>query len=324
MFRIREVRVDPPLILAPMSGITDSPFRQTIKELGGCGLVVTEFMSSEALTRGYKKSYLRMGFAPEERPLAMQIFGGDPGRLADAARQTEEAGADVVDINLGCPVKKVVRSGAGAHLLRDLAKLGGILKRIRAVLNVPLTIKIRSGWDDSSINACDVARCAEDCGVDAITIHGRTKTGGFSGQADWEIVAEVKKVVNIPVIGNGDLRCPSDAAKAFRDTGCDGVMFGRGMLTNPWLMRQSYDEIQGRPTCSPTARERWEIFVRYVELARSSMDERTMLDRLKKFSSYFSHEMPGSARLRNEIQHSTSLAAVLERVDLYFHSLTGD
>lgn len=321
MFQIRHVTVDPTLVLAPMSGVTDSPFRQTIKELGGCGLVVTEFISSEALTRGYKKSRVKMEFSPNERPISMQIFGGDPDRMVEAARLTEEVGADIVDINLGCPVPKVVKSGAGSHLLRDVGKLGRILGRIRSVLAVPLTIKIRSGWDESSINACEVARCAQDCGVEAVTIHGRTKTGGFSGVADWKIVAAVKAAVQIPVIGNGDVRHPSDAVRVLRETGCDGAMIGRGVLANPWLIRQSYEVLQGRETHPPSAEERWKVFLRYVELAQRSLDQRVMLDRLKKFSSYFSHEMPGSARLRNEIQHSSSLAEVLGRVESYFHSL---
>ena len=320
MFRIGNIPIDPPLVLAPMSGVTDSPFRQTIKELGGCGLVVTEFISSEALTRGYRKSRLRLDFSPRERPLSMQIFGGDPERMLEAARLTESSGADIVDINLGCPVAKVVKGGAGSHLLRDVDKLGCILERMRAVLRVPLTIKIRAGWDESSINACEVAQMAERCGVDAITVHGRTKTSGFSGQADWGIVAAVKRSVKIPVIGNGDVRLPGDAARAMCETGCDGVMIGRGVLSNPWLMRQSYERLQGRESLSPTPEERWAVFLRYVAIAREALDDRSLLDRLKKFSSYFSHEMPGSARLRNDIQHSITLAEVLAKVETYFAS----
>ena len=314
--------MDPPLVLAPMAGVTDSPFRQTIKELGGCGLVVTEFISSEALTRGYKKSFFKLDFLPSERPLSMQIFGGDPDRMVEAARLTEEVGADIVDINLGCPVRKVVKSGAGSYLLRDVPKLGKILERIRAVLTVPLTIKIRSGWDQSCINARDVARCAQESGVDAVTLHGRTKTGGFSGLADWGIVADVKAAVKIPIIGNGDLRYPEDAGRVLRETGCDGVMFGRGVLANPWLIRQSYEVLSGREPQPPSAEDRWKVLLRYVELARPSSDEHCLRDRLKKISNYFSHDMPGSARLRHDIQRSPSLDVMLKRVDSYFLSLT--
>lgn len=320
MFRIRDITIDPPLVLAPMSGVTDSPFRRTIKELGGCGLVVSEFISSEALARGYRKSCLKLGFSAGERPLSMQIFGGDPDRMLAAAKLTESSGADIVDINLGCPVAKVVKGGAGAHLLRDVDKLGKILERMSAALAVPLTIKIRSGWDESSINACEVARMAEQCGVAAVTVHGRTKTSGYSGQADWGIVAAVKQAVKIPVIGNGDLRHASDAARVMRETGCDGVMIGRGVLNNPWLIRQSYQHLIGRESRTPTPEERWAVFLRYVAIAGEALEERSLLDRLKKFSTYFSHDMPGSACLRNEIQHSSSLAEVFGKVEGYFES----
>jgi nifR3 family TIM-barrel protein len=322
-FRIRDVLVAPPLVLAPMAGVTDSAFRRTIKELGGCGLVVTEFISSEALTRGYRRSRDKFQFAPCERPLSMQLFGGDPERMLEAARMTQDAGADIVDINLGCPVPKVVKSGAGCHLLRDVAKLGKILERLRAVVTVPLTIKIRSGWDESSINAREVACCAEGCGVDAVTVHGRTKTSGFSGKADWSIVAQVKAGVRIPIIGNGDLRHHADAARAMRETSCDGVMIGRGVLSNPWLFRQSHQVLRGEQPQLPTPYERWQVFLRYVELARETLPDRVVLDRLKKFSSYFAHEMPGSARLRNDIQHSYRLEQLLERMSSFFQTLSG-
>src|SRR5882724_1805542 len=201
---IGRVTITPNLALAPMAGVTDSSFRRLIKELGGVGLIVTEFISVEGITRGNMRTHRMMKFLPEERPLSIQIFGYDDERMAMAAEIIEESGADIIDINCGCPAKKVVNGGGGSSLLRDLPQLEKILRRVRRAVTIPLTMKIRTGWDDQSLNAIDVARLIEDCGGDLVAIHGRTRAQGYSGQANWDVIAAVKRAVSIPVIGCGD------------------------------------------------------------------------------------------------------------------------
>src|SRR5215216_5899218 len=199
------VKITPNLVLAPMAGVTDSSFRRLIKELGGVGLIVTEFISVEGLTRGNLRTNRMMKFLPEERPLSIQIFGYDEERMATAAEIIEESGADIVDINCGCPAKKVVNGGGGSSLLRDLVQLEKILRRVRRAVSIPLTMKSRTGWDDSTINAVEVARIIEDCGGNMVAIHGRTRVQGYSGRANWDIITAVKQAVSIPVVGCGDV-----------------------------------------------------------------------------------------------------------------------
>ncbi len=235
--QIRNVRIHPAHILAPMAGITDTVFRRFIKRLGGCGLIMTEFVSSEAMVRQNLRSRRYLYYTEEERPITAQIFGADPDHLADAARMIEDLGFDIVDLNLGCPAKKVVKCG-GSGLLRDLPQLKTIFQKIRAAVSIPFTTKIRSGWSDEEIVALEVARLAEDSGVEAIAIHPRTRLQGYSGRARWDIIAEVKNNVRIPVIGNGDVMAPEDALALRQQTGCDAVMIGRAAPTNPWIFRQ--------------------------------------------------------------------------------------
>src|SRR5512143_3326840 len=205
MFKIRDVIIDPPLVLAPVAGHTDSLFRQAIKGLGGCGLVVSELVSTEGMTRHQGRSEHLTHFEESERPVSIQIFGSDSARMAESAAMVESMGADIVDINLGCPVKKVVRQGGGSNLLRDLPLLGKIFKAVRKGTKAPLTVKIRSGWDRNSINAVEVLKLAEACGVEALAIHGRTRCDMFSGNSNWGVIARVKEQASIPVMGNGDV-----------------------------------------------------------------------------------------------------------------------
>ena len=235
--QIRDVVVRPAHILAPMAGITDTVFRRFIKRLGGCGLIMTEFVSSEGMIRQNFRSQRYLYYEEEERPITAQIFGADPAHLADAARQIEDLGFDIVDLNLGCPAKKVVKCG-GSGLLRDLALLGQIFRAIRAAVEIPFTIKLRSGWSDQEIVALQVAHLAEDCGVEGLALHPRTREQGYSGQARWEIIQQVKQAVRIPVIGNGDVFKPPDAQALREQTGCDAVMIGRAAASNPWIFRQ--------------------------------------------------------------------------------------
>ena len=217
MFRIRDVQIDPPLILAPVAGHTDTLFRQAVKGLGGCGLVVSELVSTEGMTRQLERTLHLTRFEDSERPVSIQIFGSDPERMAASAAMVEQMGADIVDINLGCPVKKVVKQGGGSNLLKDLPLLECIFKAVRAAVTIPLTIKIRTGWDRNSINAVDVLKLAEDRGVEALAIHGRTRCDMFSGRADWSVIARVKENAGIPIMGNGDVLSPSDAEQMFRE-----------------------------------------------------------------------------------------------------------
>src|SRR5947199_10529533 len=237
-FKIRDVEIKPPLVLSPMAGVTDVPFRALLKRRGGIGLTVSEFISVEGLTRNNPKSRRQMRFFEYERPFAVQIFGGQPERMRMAAEMAEEVGADILDINCGCPAPKVVKHGGGSGLLKDLPRLETILKEIKKAITLPLTVKIRAGFYDSTINAVETAKIAEACGVEHIALHGRTKEQGYRGLANWDLVSEIKQVVSVPVSGSGDLTTIEGAFARFRETGCDGVLIGRGAMANPWIFRQ--------------------------------------------------------------------------------------
>jgi nifR3 family TIM-barrel protein len=298
MLKIRDVIIDPPLVLAPMAGHTDSLFRTAVKQLGGCGLVFTELVSTEGMTRCRERSAHLTCFAEEERPVAVQIFGASPARMAESAVMVEAMGADIIDINMGCPVKKVVRQGGGSNLLRDIPLMGKIFMSVRGAVRVPLTVKIRTGWDHNSINAVEVLKLAEDCGIEALTIHGRTRSDMFSGKADWRTIAEVKARARIPVIGNGDVFLPEDAARMFRETGVDGVMLGRGVLSNPWLVCQSWEHLNGRPLTLQSEPERAEFVIEFLWKMSRELPPPIVLGKLKKLGGCLSKGFPGSSRLR--------------------------
>ena len=231
---IRELIIQPATVLAPMAGVTDTVFRRVIRGLGGCGLIMTEFTSSEGITRSAAKTLRYLYFQEDEHPITAQLFGADAQVMAKAAALVEELGFDAVDINLGCPAKKVVKCG-GSGLLRDLKLLEEILRAVRVAVRIPLTIKIRAGWDEKNIVAVEVAKMAEAAGVEAIAVHPRTRLQGLGGQADWSLIAAVKGAVTFPVIGNGDINRPEDAERMAQETGCDAVMIGRAAATNPWI-----------------------------------------------------------------------------------------
>ncbi len=237
-FSIGNVRIAPATVLAPMAGVTDTVFRRFIKNLGGCGLIMTEFTSADGLLRDQRVRGRYLHFYEDEHPVSAQLFGSDPRVLADAARLVEDLGFDLVDLNLGCPAKKVVKCNGGSGLLRDLPLIRQIFEAVRAAVKIPFTVKFRAGWNDDEIVCVELARMAESCGLGAVALHARTREQGYSGNARWEWIASVKQAVKIPVIGNGDIRSPQDACAVVAQTGCDAVMIGRMAPSNPWIFRQ--------------------------------------------------------------------------------------
>jgi tRNA-dihydrouridine synthase B len=317
MLKIRNIEVNPPLVLAPVAGHTDSIFRRLIKEIGGCGLVVSELVSTEGLTRQHSRTEHLARFTEAERPVAIQIFGSDSARMAESAALVESMGADIVDINAGCPVRKVVRQGGGSSLLRSLPLLEKIIREVRKAVRVPLTIKIRSGWDHDSINAVEVLRIAEDNGVEALTIHGRTRSDLFSGRADWKIIEEVKKRARIPVIGNGDVFSPGDAARMFLQTGVDGVMIGRGALSNPWLIRQCHEHLSGKPVLETGLKQKFDFMKHYLLCIFRELPLPVALGKMKKVGGYLSKGFPQGARLRASIHGAHSAEEIFQALEEY-------
>jgi nifR3 family TIM-barrel protein len=317
MFKIRDVHIDPALVLAPVAGHTDSLFRRVIKGMGGCGLVVSELVSTEGMTRRHAATQHLTRFVEAERPVSIQIFGSNSGRMAESAAMVESFGADLVDINAGCPVKKVVRQGGGSNLLRDLPLLERIIKDVRKTIRIPLTIKIRSGWDRNSINAVEVMKLAQDCGVEALTIHGRTRNELFSGHADWTIIKKVKQQARIPIIGNGDVFSPEDAEKMFRETGVDGVMMGRGVLGNPWLIRQCWDHLSGKPVVKISLKQKADFMKQFLKQVCQEAPAPVALGKMKKIGGYLSKGFPQGSRLRARIHSAHSTEEFFSAIDMY-------
>ena len=313
---IRDVAIRPATLLAPMAGITDTVFRRVIRGLGGCGLIMTEFTSAECVVRDSRRSQRYLFFQKDEHPISGQLFGANPESMAEAAAKVEELGYDLVDINLGCPAKKVVKCG-GSGLLRDLGLLETILRGVRAAVKIPLTVKIRAGWDEKSIVATEVARLAEGVGIEAIAVHPRTRMQGMEGQADWNIIREVKQAVKIPVIGNGDIRVPADAVRMVAETGCDAVMIGRTAATNPWIFRQIEQYVANGRYDEPSEIDRYDLLSGYFRsLVASELPD--ALGKMKQFSCWFTHGVRNGGELRRGVHMSRSSAEVLDRVDAFF------
>jgi len=316
-FRVGALTLAPATVLAPMSGITDTVFRRFIRNLGGCGLIMTEFTSADGMLRDQRVRGRYLHFYDDEHPISAQLFGRDPAVLADAARMVEDLGFDLVDLNLGCPAKKVVKCNGGSGLLRNLPLIGRIFRQVRAAVKIPFTVKFRAGWNDNEIVCTDLARLAEACGLNAVALHARTREQGYGGQARWGWIAEVKQAVRIPVIGNGDIRAPQDAGAMVAQTGCDAVMIGRAAASNPWIFRQ-IAQWTARGACDqPSEADRYQMIRTYFHM----LIEEEMPGapgKMKQFASWFTHGVRNGSALRKAIYESHSEREILERVDQFF------
>jgi nifR3 family TIM-barrel protein len=316
--KIGSVEIAPATVLAPMAGITDTVFRRFIREMDGCGLLMTEFTSADGVTQKKDKKAQRfLNFNDDEHPITSQLFGSNPVSLAEAARIVEGFGFDLVDLNLGCPAKKVVKCNGGSGLLRELPVIQKIFEAVRAAVKIPFTVKFRAGWSESELVFRELAKMAEGCGLNAIAMHARTREQGYSGQAQWQWIAELKSLVSIPVIGNGDIRTPEDARAMVAETGCDAVMIGRAAASNPWIFRQiAQYTAEGSYEVASRA-DRYQMIRRYFGmLIEGGYPDAT--GKMKQFASWFTHGVEGGAKLRKAIYEAKNPTEIVDAVDLFF------
>jgi tRNA-dihydrouridine synthase B len=334
-FQIGNVRISPATVLAPMAGVTDTVFRRFIRNVNlkpcddhllsgresGCGLIMTEFTSADGVARSRAsvvKRYLH--FYPDEHPISAQLFGSNPETMSHAAKLCEDAGFDIVDLNLGCPAKRVVKCNGGSGLLRDLPQIGKIFEAIRKSVQIPFTVKFRAGWSDSEIVCVELAKLAENSGLQAVALHARTREQGYSGQARWEWIQHIKDAVKMPVIGNGDIRCPEDAANMVAQTGCDAVMIGRTAASNPWIFRQIAQYNETGQYDEPTERDRYNMIRTYFQMLVDE-DMGGAVGKMKQFVSWFTHGVRNGSQLRAAVYAKNEANEILANVDQFFESL---
>jgi nifR3 family TIM-barrel protein len=319
MLRYGPVPIDPPLILAPMAGITDRVYRLMLRRIGGVGLVTMEFISSEAITRGNARQLRKLMFDEEERPLSIQIYGSSVDRMAAAAEIVEQLHPDVCDINMGCPANKVLKGCAGAALMGDPDLAGAMIRAVKKRLTIPMTVKFRLGLDDGRKNFIELGRICEAEGAAAVAMHGRTARQMYTGKADWSAIAELKNALSIPVIGNGDVETAEDAVAMFRQTGCDAVMAGRATMKNPWIFRQTADFLSGNTPRPATLEERRDLMLwHFSEIEKDSENPTHALHRLRTMTGWYTHGLPNGRALRVQISQLSTPDDFRRAVEEFF------
>jgi tRNA-dihydrouridine synthase B len=344
--KIGSVDLNPPFALAPMAGMTDTAFRRLVKRKGGCGLVVTEMVSSEGLVRGIDRTLEYAEYTEEERPVSIQIFGGDPEKMAAAAQIVEGMGADIVDVNMGCPVPKIAKHNAGCSLMREPEHAATVVRAMAKAVKIPVTVKMRAGWDANEINAPELARMIEDAGAAAVTVHGRTAAQSYTGSSDWELIARVARGVGIPVIGSGDCIEPDHLVERAQAGGVSGVLVGRGALRNPWIFQQAADVAAGKPPHVVTPAERAEFLLEYVRLllservdeahgfrhvapGQSAADahpapargrERWVVNKIRALNSWYTKGLDNGSHLRVAVNRAESIAQLQDVIESFFAS----
>lgn len=312
------VELASPTVLAPMAGVTDRDFRLLVRRIGGVGLVTMEFISSRAMVDQRPSELRLLHYCEEERPLAIQIYGSDPEVMAEAAVMVEEMGADICDINMGCPANKVLKGCAGAALMGDLDLAERIVSTVRASISIPLTVKFRLGLDRRRMSYLELARMCEANGVDGVAMHARTARQMFTGEADWSEISRLKEALTIPVLGNGDVRSADDALRMLTATGCDGVMVGRAATKNPWIFQQISARLSGGRVPEPSLSDRRDLILEHFRLLARREEERFALHKLRKFTGWYTHGLPHGRRLRRQINQLADVDAFLEAVETFF------